>query len=166
MLRLLGAALVLVGGWGLGAWAVARRQRRLQLMQDIGSALAALQREISCRALPWPQACRIAAEAAGTAREMLLCAASGSCERAAGEAWRSAVAPYIPHLPAEAVAALQDLAAALGRSDLAEQLAALTAARQRLEAARGEERQICLQKRRITLHLGWSLGLLLVLIFW
>jgi len=69
-------------------------------------------------------------------------------------------------LTADAVAALMDLAAALGRRDPAAQLAALTAARQRLEAARGEERQQMLQKRRITLHLGWSLGLLLVLIFW
>jgi hypothetical protein len=47
-----------------------------------------------------------------------------------------------------------------------EQLAAFAAARQRLQAAYAEARQKTQQNRRIVLQMGWSLGLLLVLIFW
>ena len=166
MMRLVGAALVLAAAVGLSFWQAARQQRQLQLLNDLITALAALQRELSCRALPWSQACGIAAEQGGLAADMLYLAGKCSAELGAAAAWRLGLQKVAPQLPAEAVAALEQLAASLGCSDMPEQLAAFTAARQRLQAAYAEARQKTQQNRRIVLQMGWSLGLLLVLIFW
>ena len=168
MIRLLGAALLTLGGLGAGLTAVGRLTGRVQDLRGLESAVEALERELGWRLAPLPEALGRAAEGASgrTARLLRLCAGEASAleGRPFRQVWTECVSAAQLCLEREDAAILEELGSVLGRYDGDSQLRALERAADRLARQREKAEERRERLGRLYGILGAFGGLLLVII--
>ena len=153
MIRLAGAALLALGGLGLGLAAVERLTGRVNDLRELERAVETLERELGWRLAPLPEALERAAEGASgrVARFFRLCGVE--CISAAQLCLRR-----------EDAAVLEELGGVLGRYDGDSQRQAL----ERTAARLGSQLELARERRerlgRLYGILGVSGGLLLVIL--
>ena len=150
-LRLLGGALLALGGGLLGQTRLSELQRQRDALRALSAALGRLAAELELLQSPLG-----AAFSRLTDCPFFRQVAAGFLSRPLETLWRETAAAQ--PLPEEARRALAPLGAILGRADAARQSAEIGLVRQRLTAAADElEREIAARGRRLPL-LGAALG--------
>lgn len=168
MVRLVGAALLILGGLGLGLAAAGRLSARVRDLRELESAVETLERELGWRLAPLPEGLLRAAEGAagGTARLFRLCAeeAVRLNGRSFRQVWAACIGDAQLCLDREDAAILAELGSVLGRYDGDSQRQALERAAERLAGQR--ERAVERRDRLGRLYgiLGAGGGLLLVIL--
>ncbi len=168
MIRLAGAALLALGGLGLGLAAVERLTGRVNDLRELERAVETLERELGWRLAPLPEALERAAEGASgrVARFFRLCAGEAVSTRGRPfrEVWVECISAAQLCLRREDAAVLEELGGVLGRYDGDSQRQAL----ERTAARLGSQLELARERRerlgRLYGILGVSGGLLLVIL--
>jgi len=167
MIRLVGAALIAVGGGWLGLQAAGGLRRRVCALRQMEAGLAFLEQELELSAPPLP---RLMARGAGHSQgpaEVLFRSCAQGLERLDRESfsdlWRGLVGE-LEDLGVEGQAVLLPLGDTLGRCDIQRQREALSAARRRLEELAGRQEADCRRQGRVYQALGLSGGAFLVIL--
>lgn len=168
MLKMVGAALLLTGGVGLGVSAVRRLERRVITLRSLTQALVLMERELDFRLPPmkeliWETARRSAEPASG----FLRACAEGMDElegRPLAGLWQQAAMDKLPALKPCDLETILSVGAVLGRYDAESQRGAISAARERLNgfwADAVEERR---RQGKVYSVLGATAGAFLVIL--
>lgn len=168
MLRIVGAALLLAGGVGLGASAVIRLERRVTTLRSLTEALELMERELDFRLPPMKEliletARRSAEPAAGFLR-----ACAEGMERLEGrplsDLWQRAALAELPALKRCDLETLSSVGAVLGRYDAESQRGVISAARERLAGILADAVEDRRRQGRVYGVLGAAAGAFLVIL--
>lgn len=171
MMALVGAALVLGAAVGcFQSLRLALSAREQELLSWL-AAVRLLNREITYGVLPLPRVCGALAEQAGGVAGQFFAAAAERLQAAEdapvvnlAALWRDLLAEQGAawHLLAADMAALRDLGAGLGQSNLGGQKKLLALTEERLSQLAAESAARYLRLSRLLSGLGWCCGLLLI----
>lgn len=170
VVKLLGAALVVAAGAGVGWQQAARLERRVRELRSLTLALRVLEKEIAVGATPLPLALERAAGVAEPAVARLLRVASGRISDGSGRstqvAWEEALRAVPLCLAPPDLEVLHGLGVTLGTCGRADQIRHISLVRERLaaseQAARDEEQR----QGRLYRYLGVLVPLALLLVVW
>ncbi len=170
MLKFLGAIMIVVACAFLGILAAKSLEGRCILLRGLQEGLIALRREISYANTHLSRALKIASASAGQGEALFSLAAqrlSSGEGISADEAWRGAMEEFglQKKLENEEKEILEAFGAGLGLSDTYDQINRLELCRQRLALAEGNANQKWQKLGRVWLNLGWSVGIILALLF-
>lgn len=168
MLRVVGAALLLAGGVGLGVTGVRRLESRVAALRSLTEMLELMERELDFRLPPMKEligetARRSAEPAAGFLRA---CAQGmdGLEGQPLSGLWQRAARAELPGLKPCDLEALLSVGAVLGRYDAESQRGALSAARERLAGFWGDAVEERRRQGRVYGVLGAAAGAFLVIL--
>lgn len=170
MIKVVGAALILVACAGLG-FQIARGYRdRPKQLSDLTNAIRMLRAEIEYSLTPLPQALERVAKRTTHPLDALFRGASERLHQgdSVPEAFQVGMDRCRPVSAFKQVdlEVVSDFALTLGASDLVHQTQQLDAALQRLAALENEARELQRKNERLWQYLGILLGLLLVIILY
>lgn len=168
--KLLGAALILAAGAGLGWQMAARLEHRVRELRSLSLSLRVLEKEVAVGATPLPVALERSAQVAEPAvgrlfRETAARLSDGK-GRTARQAWEEALGEVPLSLGTPDLEVLRSLGVTLGASGRADQARHISLTRERLaareQAARDEEQR----QGRLYRYLGILVPLALILALW
>lgn len=170
MLKLLGAFLVIAACAAGGMLASKSLERRCRILRGLQEGLLALKREISFSNSRLSQAMAAAAVSAGQSYELFQLTGEKLTEGqgiSAGEAWQEALKEFAfdTVLEREELEVLQSFGVGLGLSDINDQINRLELCRQRLESIEKNAELQWQKLGKVWRNLGWSLGIVLALLF-
>lgn len=167
MIRLLGAALLLLGGLALGLTPVFELSRRARVLRAWGEALLLLEGELSFSLPAMPELLEtLRVKASPPAGETFGQVGKGLTqlgEKPFSQIWTQAVTNHAG-LQGEDLVTLQGLGEALGRYDRAERCRMLTSVRERLSRREEECRAELGSKGRAYGMLGLALGAFVIIL--
>ncbi len=169
MLRLIGAALILVGGGGVGMGAARELGRRSETLSSFLAALDQMEAELSFRLTPMPELLgRLSAESKGPVSAFFSRCREGLSslgDTPFSQVWNQALQEEKLALLPEDRIPLEQLGAVLGQYDVEGQRNAMEGIRHRLGTCLETARETQGKIGRVYRALGISAGVLCVLLF-
>lgn len=167
MMRLAGALLVLLCGWGAGASAAAGRRLWLRRVAAVEDYLSCLEADLQYTRAPlWQIAARLAARGEFAALPLAQVCGRAAPDRPFSAEFRSAVCQQRKELGQQCCDALEGLAGQLGTLPANPQLEALELCRRRLEEIRCRQEPIIAQQCRLWHSLGILGAAAAVVLLW
>lgn len=168
MLKLVGAALLLTGGAGLGVSAVIRLERRVTALRSLTQALELMERELDFRLPPMKNLIRETARRSSEPASGFLRACAEKLEEWDGQPlsglWQRAAMDQLPALKPCDLEALFSVGAVLGRYDAESQRGVISAARERLTGFLFDATEERRRQGRVYGTLGATAGVFLVIL--
>lgn len=166
-MRIAGAALILAAFVAAGLGAVGGKKRRIGVLRSLTGALERMEGELDTRVTPLPELCRLLSADGGQAGAFFA-AVAASLDRldrlTFSQLWREAGEACLGALEPEEREELDRLGQILGRYALPEQTAAIRACRAALRGRLEAAERAYPEQRRLSLGLGASAGLLLIIV--
>lgn len=168
MLKMVGAALLLAGGVGLGASAVGRLERRVTALRSLTEALELMERELDFRLPPMKDLIRETAERSAQPASGFLRTCAEKLDAWDGQPlsrlWQQAARERLPALKPCDLEALSSVGAVLGRYDAESQRGVISAARERLNGFLADAVEERRRQGRVYGALGAAAGAFLVIL--
>ena len=166
--RLIGAALILLAGLGLGLQLCALRRRQLATLRELETALGLLQSELETSVRPTAQLCAVLlARSCGETRAFFQTVEDSLPllgEKCFEELWTAAAESCLGHLRREDRQSLERLGQSLGRYELSRQLQALTLCREELQRSWEQGCTALPEQNRLTVGFGLAGAAMLLIL--
>lgn len=170
MLKLIGAVLIIISCSAGGVFASKGMERHCRVLRGIQEGLLALKREISFNNSRLSQAMVNSAKAAGISGDLFSATGQKLLEGrgiSAGDGWQEALEEFnlVNRLEEDEMEVLKAFGSGLGLSNIDDQISRLELCRQRLESIEKNAENQFQKLGKVWRNLGWSLGVVLALLF-